>query len=102
MTARDLKLAEVMEQLGIDAELLRMLEAEDLIHPTPTPDGEVVISVEDADRIRVIRLLTQELEVNLPGVEVILHMRDDMLAMQQQFDEILATLVAELRERVKR
>jgi MerR family transcriptional regulator/heat shock protein HspR len=102
MTTHYLKLAEVMERLGVDRELLRMLETEDLIHPKRTLDEEILLSVEDVDRVRVVRILIQELDVNLAGAEVILHMREDMLAMRHQFDEILATLVKELRERLKR
>ena len=53
----------------------------------------VVISADGLERVRFITLLTEELEVNLPGAEVILHMRDDMIAMRRQFDEILVDLV---------
>ncbi len=102
MTTHYLKLAEVMELLGVDREMLHLLEAEDLIHPKRTLDEEVLLSAEDVDRIRVVRILIQELDVNLAGAEVILHMREDMLAMRHQFDEILVTLVQELRERLKR
>jgi hypothetical protein len=35
--------------------------------------------------------------VNLPGAEVILHMREDMIAMQRQFEEILHSLVDEVK-----
>jgi MerR family transcriptional regulator/heat shock protein HspR len=102
MGTRYLKRSEVMQRLGIDVELLEKLAAESLIHPKQTLDEEVVISSEDAERVRVYLVLTQEMEVNLEGAEVILHMRDEMLAMQRQFDEILATVVRELRERLKR
>ena len=101
MTGRYLKLAEAMELLGVGPEMFQMLEAEDLIHLKRTLDQDVLISAEDVDRVRVVRVLIEELDVNLAGVEVILHMREDMLAMRYQFDEILATLVKELRERLK-
>jgi len=101
MTGRYLKLAEAMELLGVGREMFQMLEAEDLIHLRRTLDQDVLISAEDVDRVRVVRVLIEELDVNLAGVEVILHMREDMLAMRYQFDEILATLVKELRERLK-
>jgi MerR family transcriptional regulator/heat shock protein HspR len=101
MTERYLKLAEAMELLGVDREMFQMLEAEDLIHLKRTLDQDVLISAEDVDRVRVVRVLIEELDVNLAGVEVILHMREDMLAMRYQFDEILTTLVKELRERLK-
>jgi MerR family transcriptional regulator/heat shock protein HspR len=41
----------------------------------------------------------REMDVNLPGVEVILHMREDLFSMHKQFDEILRALVEELRNR---
>ena len=71
--------------------------AEGLIELKRTLDDVAVISAESLERVRFITLLTEELEVNLPGAEVILHMRDDMIAMQRQFEEILATLVDELK-----
>jgi MerR family transcriptional regulator/heat shock protein HspR len=57
---------------------------------------------EDVERVRLALLLTSELDVNLPGVEVIMHMRESMLAMQRQFTEILDTLVAEIRRQQQR
>jgi MerR family transcriptional regulator/heat shock protein HspR len=96
---RYLKVSEVITQIHVDDEFLRLLEQEDLIHPKRTLEGDVVISVEDAERVRVVHTLTSELEVNLAGVEVIMHMRDTMLAMQRQFSEILDELVEEMRRR---
>ena len=42
------------------------------------------------------------MDVNLAGAGVILHLREDLRAMQRQFDEILRTLVDELRQRLNR
>jgi MerR family transcriptional regulator/heat shock protein HspR len=99
---RYLKVSEIVAQLHVDEEFLRALEAEDLIHPKRTSEGDLVMSSDDAERVRVARLLTGELDVNLPGVEVIVHMRDSMLAMQRQFSEILDALVEEMRRHVER
>jgi MerR family transcriptional regulator/heat shock protein HspR len=99
---RYLKVAEVIVQLHVDAEFLDLLEAEGLIHPKRSSEGDLVISSEDAERVRVARLLTGELDVNLPGVEVIMHMRDSMQEMQQQFSDILDALVQEMRARLER
>ena len=96
---RYLKVSEVLAQMHVDAELLHALEEEDLIHPKRTLEGELVISLDDAERVRVVQTLLHDLEVNLPGVEVIMHMRDTMLAMQKQFEEILEALADELRQR---
>lgn len=96
---RYLKLREVCLQLDIDEDLLATLSREGLVEVKNTLEDEPVVSVADADRLRVIVLLMREMEVNLPGVEVIMHMREDMVSMQSQFDEILRTLVEELRKR---
>jgi MerR family transcriptional regulator/heat shock protein HspR len=99
---RYLKVAEVLSELHVDTDFLRTLESEDLIHLKPTLEGDLVISAEDVERVRLVVLLTAELDVNLPGVEVIMHMRDSMLAMQQQFSDVLDALVEEMRRRVRR
>jgi MerR family transcriptional regulator/heat shock protein HspR len=99
---RYLKVSEVVLQLHVDAEFLDLLETEGLIHPKRSSEGDLVISSEDAERVRVAQLLTGELDVNLPGVEVIMHMRDSMQAMHQQFSDILDALVQEMRARLER
>lgn len=102
MTAHYLRLEEVRVQLSIDEELLRQVCDEGLVEIKHTVDDQAVISAEDAERLRLITVLMREMDVNLPGAEVILHMREDLCAMQQQFDEILRTLVDELRQRLAR
>jgi MerR family transcriptional regulator/heat shock protein HspR len=97
-----LKVSEIVVQLHIDTEFLHALADENLIQLKETSEGDVVISSEDAERVRVALLLTGELDVNLPGVEVIMHMRDSMLAMQRQFSEILDALVEEMRRHLPR
>jgi MerR family transcriptional regulator/heat shock protein HspR len=99
---RYLKVADVVSELHVDSDFLRQLEAEDLIHLKETLEGDQVISAEDVERVRLVMLLTGELDVNLPGVEVIMHMRDSMLAMQHQFAEILDALVEEMRRHLRR
>jgi ribosome-associated translation inhibitor RaiA len=47
--------------------------------------------------VRVARLLMEEMGVNLEGIEVALHMREQMIAMQRQFNEILRRLQRQLR-----
>jgi hypothetical protein len=48
--------------------------------------------------VRVARLLIDEMGVNLEGAEVALHMREQMIAMQRQFNEILRRLGRELKK----
>jgi hypothetical protein len=97
MSFKYLPLHEAAERSGLSVAYLQMLEGEGLIAVKRTLDDVVVISSAELDRARVTALLTDELEVNLAGAEVILKMRDDMIAMQRQFDEILSDLVQALK-----
>jgi MerR family transcriptional regulator/heat shock protein HspR len=102
MTARYVRLHDVCVQLAIDDVLLQEVCAEGLVEVKQTTGEEAVVSAEDAERLRLITVLMREMDVNLAGAEVILHMREDLFAMQRQFDEILRTLVDELRQRLSR
>ena len=95
-----LKISEVEKELHVDPQFLHALAAEELIHLEETGEGDFLMSSEDVERLRLVLLLTAELDVNLPGVEVIMHMRDSMLAMQRQFSEILDALVEEMRRKL--
>lgn len=97
MSTKYVPLAEAAQRLGRSVDFLEQLAQEGLIDLKRTLDDVVVISAASVERVRFITFLTEELEVNLPGAEVILHMRDDMIAMQRQFDEILASVVDELK-----
>src|SRR5262245_10364379 len=100
MTPRYLRLAEVRIVLNIDDAFVRQVCDEGLVEVKHSAENEPVVSAEDAERLRVITGLMGELDVNLAGAEVILHMREDFCALQRQFDEVLHTLVEELRVRL--
>ena len=102
MTVRYLRITEVCTQLALDEGFVQRVCEEGLIEVKRTADDERVVSADDAERLRLIAILTRDMDVNLAGVEVILHMRDDLRAMQRQFDEILHGLVEELRRRLPR
>lgn len=99
MTAHYIRLAEVCERYAIDAELLRVVEEEALVEIMHV-DSEPMLSPEQAERLRLVAVLMRELDVNVAGVEVILHMHEHLCSMQRQFDEILQTMVVELRRRL--
>jgi MerR family transcriptional regulator/heat shock protein HspR len=80
--------------------LLETLASEGLIVVKHSTEGEAVLSEADADRLCVIVRLMRDLDVNIAGVEVIMHMRDELLSMQHQFDEVMHSLVDELRRRL--
>ena len=100
MTTRTLvKVVRVVAEIGTDLEFVETLAQAEIIHIEHDRGGEAVISADDAERVRLVHLLTHELDVNLEGVEVILHMREEMVAMQQQLREILQAVASELRSR---
>lgn len=92
-----LRLQEISERYALGVEELEMLAREGLIEIKRTVDEEPVVSADDVDKACVARLLMSELEVNLPGAEVILRMRSEMIAMQRQFGKILEALIEEIR-----
>jgi len=91
---------EIIEIFECDENFIDELEAEDLVHSVEKASGqERVFPVDQVERIRIINNLMRDLEVNLAGVEVILAMRENMILMQRQFQEILEILVRELKGR---
>lgn len=94
------KVSEIRAALNVDQELIDALAADDLINVKHTLEGESVLSTSDVERLSVIVRLMRDLEVNLAGAEVILHMREELVSLHRQFDEVLRSLVEELRRRV--
>ena len=97
---RYLKLREVCVELDLAPDLVDTLQGEGLIEVKHSLEEEPLLSATEAEKLRVIAVLMRDLDVNLAGVEVILHMREDLRTMHEQFDEILRTLVDELRKRM--
>ncbi len=94
---------QVIEIFDLEESFLAELEEEDLIHTVEVEaSDERVFPIDQVERVRIISNLVRDLEVNLPGVEVILAMRENMILMQRQFDSIMEMLVAELKGRLNR
>ncbi len=92
---------QIIEIFELDERFLDALEAEDLVHPVQEESTrERVFPPDQVERIRIIDNLVNDLEVNLAGVEVIMEMRENLIRMQRQFDQILETLVKELKTRL--
>lgn len=92
---------QVIQIFGFDEHFLDELEAEELVFSREIDCcPEPVFTLDQVDRIRIINNLVTDLNVNLPGVEVILEMRENMIRMQKQFDQILDAIVKELKIRL--
>jgi MerR family transcriptional regulator/heat shock protein HspR len=91
----------VAERYEIHPQTLRLYEREGLLKPSRSDGNTRLYTDDDLERLEVILKLTRELGVNLAGVEIILNMREKMLAMQTQIEEFVATLNSELASRIK-
>jgi MerR family transcriptional regulator, heat shock protein HspR len=80
----------VADMLKIHPQTLRLYERKGLIRPSRTVGRTRMYSEEDVEEVRRILRLTRDLGVNLAGVEIILRMRRQMLAMQEDLEELAA------------
>jgi len=96
MPRKFLRITEVVKICGVDEEFVIRLEREKVIYPIVRRSRKLY-PLDQVDRVRVARLLIEEMGVNLEGAEVALHMREQMIAMQRQFNELLRLLGRELK-----
>jgi MerR family transcriptional regulator, heat shock protein HspR len=68
------------ELCGMHEQSLRLYERRGLIAPSRTPGNVRRFSDADIEHIRFIKRLVDDLGVNLAGVEVIMHMRQQLRA----------------------
>jgi MerR family transcriptional regulator/heat shock protein HspR len=95
--------AEVLEFFQVEEGLLKALESEEIIcsacdEGLPTR----LFDMHELEKVRIAKVLMEEMDVNLSGVEVILQMRQNMIDMRRQFDAILEDLAEQLRLSLKK
>lgn len=74
----------VAKILDIHPQTLRQYERENLICPTRS-DGRIrLYSQRDIDKIKMILRLTRELGVNLSGVDIIIRLKEQIEAMENE------------------
>ncbi|MFQ5881197.1 MAG: heat shock protein transcriptional repressor HspR [Candidatus Methylomirabilales bacterium] len=74
----------VAEMFHVHPQTLRTYEREGLIRPARSQGNTRLYSQEDLERIELILRLTNELGVNLAGVEIVLNMRERMVQMRRE------------------
>jgi MerR family transcriptional regulator, heat shock protein HspR len=74
------------ELCGMHEQSLRMYERRGLITPQRSAGNIRRFSDADVERIRFIKRLVDDLGVNLAGVEVIMHMRQQLLEIQRELE----------------
>jgi MerR family transcriptional regulator/heat shock protein HspR len=76
------------ELCGMHEQSLRMYERRGLISPRRSAGNIRRFSDEDVEQIRFIKRLVDDLGVNLAGVEVIMHLRQQLIEAQQELSAL--------------
>jgi MerR family transcriptional regulator/heat shock protein HspR len=78
--------------VGVHEQTLRYYERAGLLEPARSKGRIRLYSLYDLERVRQIRRLTDEMGVNLAGVEVIMRLTDHIRALEQRAAEAQAEL----------
>ena len=96
-------ITEVVELLEVDERFLADLEDEEIVCPVCQEDKQAkLFPPNELEKLRLAKILMDDMGVNLAGVEVILRMKQHAVEMRRQFDAILEDLAGEFREALKR
>ena len=99
MTKEFWTITEVVETFEIGEDVLEELEEEEVLCPLCRDDSSAkLFPSTELEKLRLAKILIEDMGVNLPGVEIILRMRQTLFAMRRQFDEILEDLAAQLKQ----
>ena len=74
--------------VGMHPQTLRIYEAKGLIRPKRTAGNTRLYSEADLERLRLIQQLTNELGLNLAGVEQVLRLEDELRRMRARLDRM--------------
>ncbi len=89
------------ELVDMHPQTLRLYERKGLIHPQRSSGHTRLYSERDVEKLREIRRLTQELGVNLAGVEEIMRLSEELWVLEERFRSEVERLKAELGEKLK-
>jgi MerR family transcriptional regulator/heat shock protein HspR len=74
--------------VGMHPQTLRIYENKGLIRPKRTAGNTRLYSEADLDRLRLIQRLTNELGLNLAGVEHVLRLQDELVRMRARLERM--------------
>ena len=98
MEKRYWTIKEITETFQVDEELIVSLEQEEIICPECGADESLRhFSYGELEKLRIAKMLIEDMEVNLPGVEIILRMREGIIDMRRQFDDILEDIARQIK-----
>src|SRR5207248_5704413 len=76
------------ELVGMHPQTLRIYGTKGLIRPNRTAGTTRLYSEADLERLRLIQRLTNELGLNLAGVEHVLRLQDELVRMRRRLDHM--------------
>ena len=76
--------------VGVHEQTLRYYERAGLVEPARSKGRIRLYSLHDLERVRQIRRLTDEMGVNLAGVEVIMRLTDRIRGLEDRINELEA------------
>jgi DNA-binding transcriptional MerR regulator len=85
------RLAEIVQACDVPANFILALEQENLIRSVRRRRLKLY-PLDQVDRVRVAHILVGEMGVNLAGVEVALHMREQIIGMRRELADVLRRL----------
>ncbi len=88
------------ELVDMHPQTLRLYERKGLIEPSRSAGKTRLYSQRNIEQLREIRRLTQELGVNLAGVEEIIRLRQSLDNLQNSMEGRINTLQSQLRNRL--
>jgi len=88
------------ELVDMHPQTLRLYERKGLIRPKRSAGKTRLYSERDIEHLREIRRLTQELGVNLAGVEEIMRLRRELEEMQTRFEAEISRLRLEILKKI--
>ena len=89
------------ELVDMHPQTLRLYERKGLIEPSRCAGKTRLYSQRDIEQLREIRRLTQELGVNLAGVEEIIKLRRQLDSLQDKLEDRIGRLQEQLQERMR-
>ena len=84
-----MRISELSRRVGVGAETLRAWERRyGVLRPRRTDGNTRLYSEADLERLRLIQQLTNDLGLNLAGVEQVLRLQDELLRLRRRLDRM--------------
>ena len=93
------------ELVGMHPQTLRIYESKGLVMPQRTAGNTRLYSEADLERLRLINRLTQELGLNLAGVEHVIRLEEQIRRMQRTMERLereMRQAIAEVHKQYRR